>query len=199
MNQKDVLNLDNLESIVRKVVNKEEKITLSDFNLESYTISDNYKKKLINLEKGDYSEIRDNIEPIAKEAENQGYPPSIFTALYEAVLNAFQHGNKKNVKKQIEIAYKTGSKKFDILVRDEGGELDSNFIPFILRHREGAFKEKFIDFYEFSGIEKPITNNGTGTSFMHTYVDEVQYLKSTQNGLIVRMIKNKNNKGKTYK
>ena len=47
--------------------------------------------------------------------------------------------------------------------------------------------KQFIDFYQFTNRKKPNTNNGTGTSFMHTYVDNVQYFKSAQGGLVVHL------------
>ena len=55
---------------------------------------------------------------------------------------------------------------------DQGGILDPEFIPFVLKHKQNvqAIKKQYIDFYDFTKREKPSINNGTGTSFMHTYV-----------------------------
>ncbi len=69
--------------------------------------------------------------------------------------------------------------------------IDAEFIPFIDRHRKGDYKKKFIDFYKFTNKEKPATNNGTGTSFMHTYMDKIEYYKSEGRGLAVVLTKNK--------
>ncbi len=93
--------------------------------------------------------------------------------------------------KSITFAYRIGSRSLDIIVEDEGGIIKSVFTPFILRHREVDIKNKFINFYEFSGEDKPQTNNGTGTSFIHAYMDEVNYYLG-DNGLAVHMVKKKN-------
>ena len=51
------------------------------------------------------------------------------------------------------------NKAYIFNLEDEGGIIKSVFTPFILRHREVDVKSKFINFYEFSGEDKPQTNN----------------------------------------
>ncbi|MBR9691393.1 hypothetical protein GOV06_01280 [Candidatus Woesearchaeota archaeon] len=187
----DIFDFENLDSIVRKVFEQEGLVSLSKLNDKKVSIPADYKIKEINLETGEPSEMRLAIEPISQEFEKAGYGPQLFTALYEAVLNAFQHGNKKDSSKLIRVGYKISEEQVDIMVEDQGGELDPNFIPYILEHREERYKNHFKNFYEFSGKEKPSKNHGTGTMFMHQYTDRVNYYHSENDGLIVHMIRKK--------
>ena len=63
-------------------------------------------------------------------------------------------------------------------------------MSFILKIRGHGLEETFVDYYEFTGREKPKSNNGTGTSFMHCYVNEVTYHKGPR-GLAVRLVQRK--------
>ncbi|RME77674.1 hypothetical protein D6774_03670 [Candidatus Woesearchaeota archaeon] len=133
--------------------------------------------------------IRTFVEPVAQEAEQNGFNSNIFTALYEAVLNAHQHGNQLDPTKTVTLAYAIEEDMFCASIIDQGGRIDPAFVPFVLRHKLGEHKKKFIDFYQFSNKEKPKSNRGTGTSFMHTYVNQVNYYKSEEGGLVVELIK----------
>ena len=106
------------------------------------------------------------------------------------MLNAHQHGNKANPDKKITLAYQIKNDKIRAAVIDQGGVFKPDFVPFILNLRQqGSYKKVFHNFYSFSDVEKPLTNNGTGTSFMHAYVDDVSYLKSPEGGLVVHLTK----------
>ncbi len=192
MDRSDIFNLDNLESVVRNKFGTNKEVKLKDLTNNYSAIPNDYERIELKLESEEvFSELRDKIQPICTEFEKEGYGANLFTAVYEAVLNAYQHGNKKDTSKKITLAYKHSLEHLDLMVEDEGGVVDSNFVPFVLRHREGVYKEKFLNFYEFSGKEKPDKNQGTGTSFMHQYVDSVNYLISEKGGLIVHMVRNK--------
>ncbi len=186
----DIFDIDSLDSVVREHFRRERVINLTDFDVPTYVVTPTYTKLEFGLstDRTEYArQIRKKIEPIVREAESQGYNPNFFTALYETVLNAHQHGNKMDASKKVTLTYKIAADTLEISVIDQGGVLNPEFIPFVLRHKEGRHRERMLDFYEFIGMPKPATNNGTGTSFMHTYVDKVQYFKSEQGGLVVHL------------
>lgn len=188
----DLFDTDNLESILNQLVLGKSEIKLSEFLIPTFEVPEDFAKFICHFEKDIHgTQIRNAIEPIAKEAEEQGYSDNIFTAIYEAVLNAYQHGNNYDPNKSIRVDYKITNQQLEIAITDQGGIIKSEFIPFVLRHREGKHKTKFLDFYEFTKTKKPVTNNGTGTSFIHTYVDEVSYFKSKEGGLVVYLLKKK--------
>lgn len=160
----------------------------------SVSAKDDFQSSYIQLPSENYAhELRNQIQPISMLAESRGYAPNIFTALYEAVLNAHQHGNKLSEEKQIKVSHRINSEKLEIIVEDEGRKLPEYFVPFLINLRSKIGNEgKFVDWYKFSNAKKPSTNNGTGTSFMHTYLDSVMYMRSEElSGLAVYMTKNK--------
>lgn len=190
----ELFEVDERDSLVRRILQMHGEINLSEFELPSYQINPGYTVKEINLssERNQYArEIRSALEPISQEAENSGYSPMLFTALYEAVLNAHQHGNKFNQDKKVKVAYKFDAETAEVAIIDEGGILHPDFISFVLRHREGKHFDQFLDWYSFTGQDKPESNNGTGTSFIHTYAHNVQYFKSDEGGLVVHLTRHK--------
>ncbi len=185
-----LFDVDNIESIIRKSTIGRGFIDLHNHDIPTYEIPESYTIKKCRFNPENYAqEIRSAIEPIVNLAESKGCSASLFTALYEGVLNAYQHGNKKDKNKSVTIAYNIESNSAEVAIIDEGGVIHSEFMPFVLRHREGRHKERFMDFYEFTDMEKPSTNNGTGTSFIHTYVDHVNYFKSDKGGLVLHLTK----------
>ena len=185
-----LFDVDDVESIIRKSTKGRGVIDLNDYDIPTYDIPENYTIKKCRFNPESYAkEIRSAIEPIVDLAESKGCAANLFTALYEGVLNAYQHGNKKDKDKEVTIAYSIKSSSAEVAIIDEGGVINSEFMPFVIRHREGKHKERFLDFYEFTGMEKPSTNNGTGTSFIHTYVDDVIYFKSDKGGLALHLAK----------
>lgn len=91
----------------------------------------------------------------------------------------------------VRVGYKIIPAQVDIFIEDEGGRINSNFIPFVLRHRELSHVGRISNFYEFSGLERPKESEGKGTSFMHLYASEVHYYKAQSGGLLVHIIKRK--------
>src|SRR3989344_5808560 len=132
----DLFNLEDPNSIIRKVVGDDELIDISELAQRRVQIPVGYEIKELSIENGERKEISS-------------------------------------------------------LIEDEGTILNSTFVPFILKHRESDVKSKYIDFYKFARKEKPKANNGTGTSFMHAYMDEINYYLG-EHGLMVHMVKNKN-------
>lgn len=152
-----------------------------EFSSKTHTglTKENYSKKL-----------REIIEPIAQNAEQLGYSPNIYTALYEGTLNAYQHGNKYDPNKEIRISSKSNPTSLEFIIEDEGEFIEGQFIPYVLAVQNTILKgESFPSWYSFSGKQKPQTNNGTGTSFIHQYVDEVGYFKSKDLGGLALYLK----------
>ena len=193
---KELFDLKDIDSLVRQLLRERGTINLRDFEIPHYEIYPSYKSVNFSFTQKNYKrEMKEAVESVlgSLSGDQESYN-SLYTALYEAVMNAYQHGNKQNPNKKVTIAYKINPKSAEIAVIDEGGTLDMEFIPFVLMHK-GKKLEKFLNFYEFTGRPKPITNNGTGTSFMHTYVDEVFYFKSGNGGLVVHLTKELKKKG----
>ena len=169
-------------------------IRLADLDIEPYEIKPDHQVKSLRLNPngfigGPSKELKDVCQSVVEEAIRQGYDSRIFTGIYEAVLNAYQHGNNKDPNKPVTIAFKLSDTQLDVVVIDKGGYLDNNFIKFALQHREGKHKEHFLNFYSVFGIPNPPGNNGTGTSFIYTYFDRVEYYKYEPGGLAVKLTK----------
>lgn len=143
--------------------------------------------------KSPYSDLRDQIEPISKNIEKHGFPPNVYTALYESSLNAFQHGNNYDFDKRIRVSHLIKKNSLELIIEDQGDELPEYFIPFLLKVRKETSKKRdFVDWYAFSCNEKNNVNHGTGTSFIHAYMDDVRYLRSNDlGGLAVYLLKEK--------
>ena len=161
----------------------------------SLIVPQEFEREKFRLEDGKYaSQLRDIIQPIANNIERYDWSPSIFTAMYEASLNAYQHGNKKDPDKLIRISHKVSRDKLEVIIEDQGDGLPAYFIPFLQKVRKSIRKnESFVDWYNYScNQKKDQNNNGTGTSFMHAYVDDIKYMRSQElGGLAVCMEKEK--------
>lgn len=171
-----------------------EETDLNDNSLIELKIPDDFEQITINLDKNNYfSQIKKIVNPILEKVEKLGYQMNIFTALYEGILNGFQHGNKYDSLKKLIIASKITPENLEFIISDQGDTIHSEFSKFILEQRKKDRSESFIDWYEFSNQEKPQTNNGTGTSFIHAYMDEVKYFKSLELGGLSLYLSKKNN------
>ena len=169
-------------------------IDLSNSNLPSLIVPENFIDIDIKLPKEGYpSKIREKIDHIGKDAEELGYPPSIYTAIYDGVLNAHQHGNSLNPQKEIRLSYLLQTDFLEVIVEDQANSLPNQFINFILEMRSRKnLSNSAINWYEFSNtnLSSQSPNKGVGTYFMHIYMDEVKYFKSKElNGLALYMKK----------
>jgi anti-sigma regulatory factor (Ser/Thr protein kinase) len=191
---KDIIDPENPQSVPRQIFQRAGEIVLSELDLPIYE-GKGQEITMILPRRGYQQEIQKIAEHIIKKAEQEGFPRNMFTALYESILNAYQHGNKKDPNKKIKINFSIDESSLEIAIQDEGGILDPDFVPFVLKQREikGQKQDRLLDFYKFAGKQKPETNNGTGTSFMHQYADRVTYFKSPTGGLVVILEKLKEN------
>jgi anti-sigma regulatory factor (Ser/Thr protein kinase) len=188
----DIFSLKNSEHLINLL---DHKINLDDDLLVKLKIPKNFEKKLIALDKKNYpSQIRKNIAFISEKVEKLGYSPNIFTTLYEGILNGFQHGNNYDKDKKLILASKITQKELEFIISDQGNTLHPVFSRFILEQRQKDLNDSFVNWYKFSGEKKPNTNNGTGTAFMHAYMDEVKYFKSEELGGLSLYLNKKNKK-----
>lgn len=196
----DIFDVDEIDSVLRQRIREGKEVDLKDFDIPVYEIDPLYalEQLYFNPERNIYlKQVRSAIEPVSVKAEERGFDHNVFTALYEAVLNAHQHGNRKSPDKKVILAYNIEDEVAKFAVVDEGGIINPEFIPFVLRHRERGNKEdrerkrSILDFYEFIGKDKPEYNNGTGTSFIHMYMDKVSYFKHINGGLALHLTKKK--------
>jgi len=179
----EIFSIDALDGIVRQILRERGTIDLADFNIPTYSIPEDYSTHtLTGLDSSIHaSQLRGAIEPAAQEAEAAGFGSGLFTAVYEAALNAHQHGNEGNPEKRIIIAYKL-DKCAEFVIVDSGGRINAELASYILAHRQ---TNKLPNFYDFAACERSGQNLGTGTQFMHIYADDVKYFKHKDGGLAV--------------
>lgn len=151
-------------------------------NLKELKIPQNFQQRKIKLssEQNIYKqEIKKISSGVMTYAQKIGsFNHTFQTAIYEAISNAWQHGNRLDSSKNLILAKFATPNSLEVIISDEAEELPKDFQPFIetVKKSEGGF----IDWYNFSdnAIRCEGRNYGTGTSFMHMYSDEVKYFKS---------------------
>ena len=97
---------------------------------------------------------------------------AIDMAVREAVANAVKHGNKLDETKQVEIALINDGDKLEITVRDFGKGFDVEEVP------------------DPTNPENLLKASGRGILFMHNFVDQVEWRRHAEGGMIVKMTKN---------
>lgn len=180
----EIFDLDTIDSVVRQILRSQGPIDLADFEIPTFSIPEDYTTVDVALKPDNYQRmIRQYIEPVVQEAEDSGFSTNIYTAIYEGVLNAFQHGNDKDPSKKVILGYSIQDDEATFTIVDEGGVIDPELAAFVLMHRKHGSDGPRQTFYEFSGRQRPETNHGTGTTFMHIYADQVRYHKHEDGGL----------------
>lgn len=187
------------ESVTRKIFEEKGYVDISEYEATPYEIPSEADVQIHNIvsprreRRKLKKEINQIIKPVMEEASEKGYPPQLETALYEAILNAHQHGNKEDPNKNITTVRNINEDNFLFSVIDEGGIIEAPFIPYLQSIKQANLKKNFVNYYDddFSLKNQPETNIGTGTSFMHLYTDQVNYYKSKERGLVVEMKKDK--------
>ena len=154
----------------------------------------NFKVEEIILPQDDYvEEIKTMAELYGEYARKKEFDYlSVFSSIYEAILNAHVHGNKLN-SKPILFASLSSKKSLEYIICDSSEILPMHLKPFIssIRNRTICANNP-ISWYDFSKQEKPQENNGTGTLNIHNAMDIVKYFKSEDTqGLAIYMRKNK--------
>lgn len=93
-------------------------------------------------------------------------------AVREALANAVKHGNKLDETKQVEITLTNLDKAMEIVIRDFGKGFDVEEVP------------------DPTNPENLLKASGRGILFMHNFVDQVEWERHPQGGMIVKMTKN---------
>lgn len=136
-------------------------------------------------------------ESLRKRLSNMGvtkdYIRKTTSSLFEAIKNAYEHGNKESPEKLILLAESIDEKNVEFLVGDIGGRIDANLIPYLLLFRQGKHKEFYTDiedFYSFKGdMFAPSGHSGAGTKVIHTGFENVKYFKNQFSGLTLYLSK----------
>ncbi len=176
----------------------QENIRLSDTTIPSLDIPEHFNTITFSIDSADNSrkKLKEILYPIKELIDSEEeFPTNLYTGVYEAVLNAYQHGNKYE-NKNIRLSYKKTKSKdkslsLEIIVEDQGKTLPKGFLRYILLQREQKNnQEHFLNWYDFSKKEPIGSNNGTGTSFMHASFDNIDYFRSREfGGLLVYLSK----------
>lgn len=175
-------------SELEKILDSNE-ISLFDINSNCYKIPKDYERIELDFKSKDYdSVIREVCDDLLGILDDYNFSSSLYTGIYESILNAYQHGNDSNPNKDIELSYYIDEDKFILNVKDEGKSLSRDFIDYYLDLKNDKCNKNF---YEYSGKEMNGINLGHGVKFMNTYFDDVKYFKSKDNGLIAHLYKEK--------
>ena len=189
-NENELLNLDERTSVLRSAFSKE--INLASIDILPVKIPSDFQ---------DYSfypssdtNLRDNSLQFGSELRDNGYSRKLLSGLHEAVRNAYQHGNRKDNSKKIILAKKIDEEHASFFVGDEGGIINQDFLPYILRFRQSNLPI-ISSFYRFSSKPRAYPENeGLGMSVMHLVFDSVQFFRNEHNGLLVLLEKDARNK-----
>lgn len=139
----------------------------------NFMVSDSlvHKSVVINSSRGAVEHLCSQLlEAAAAKDFNGDDVFAIHLALEEALLNAMQHGNKRDAARQITIEYFITPAKFEISITDEGAGFDPNGVP-DPRCEENLRK-----------------CSGRGLLLMRSYMDAVEY---NETGNCVHMVKHK--------
>lgn len=183
----DILSLENDSSLVR--IKFKGEIDLADYNLVPFVPNDKYTSKDFFIPKNeDTLDFRAEITEICRQGKFTGKHEKFDGAVYEAFRNAYQHGNHKDPKKKVTLSYRTTPENFEVVVSDQGGKINGDFIPFVLMHRQGHLQTPY-SFYKFArnAKQKP-ENSGIGTYILHMVSDEVNYFTNPDHGLSVQLV-----------
>ena len=102
-------------------------------------------------------------------SDEEAYP--IDMAVREAVANAVKHGNLLDETKQVEIAFTSSDKDFEISVRDFGKGFAVEEIP------------------DPTNPENLLKDSGRGILFIRTFMDEVEWFRHPAGGTVIKMTK----------
>jgi hypothetical protein len=151
-------------------------LDVSSFSVPPYAIPGHLTRMDASI--SDRSEIASLADIVTVPAIENGFPEGIFCPVYEAILNAYEHGNLRNRDKKVVVGF---SPKAEYAVLDEGGSIHADLVSYVLALRE---RQNVNPFYDFSSKQKAGRNLGLGTKLMHEYFD-IQYYPAQTGGLAV--------------
>ena len=113
----DIFDLKDISSVVREVTRQSGPVSLENFKVYPFAVPEDFERVELEFSPKDYREkIKRDIKPFVDYACFHGIPENIYTALYEAVLNAFEHGNGKDPHKKVTLAYKISNEGAEFAV-----------------------------------------------------------------------------------
>lgn len=121
---------------------------------------------------GSVDEAASQAESFVKDCGlGDDFASAIDLAVRESVANAVKHGNKFDPEKQVEITFQHLPKGVAISVRDFGTGFDLEEIP------------------DPTNPENLLKASGRGILFMRSFMDEVEWFKQDDGGVVVKMTK----------
>lgn len=113
--------------------------------------------------------LTDNITSMVGFDEEAAY--WINMAVRESVANAIEHGNKYDPQKSVDIRFTVGVDALRVTVRDYGEGFDPSSLP---------------DPLDPNNLLNPA---GRGILYMRTFMDNVEYTRHPESGMVVSMTK----------
>lgn len=164
-------------------------VPITVFDSEPYEIPEDFERISLDIDSENCDRIiRNTCDKITDKLNELGYSDSLYTGMYESILNAYQHGNDCDPSKDIIVAYDIHPRNFVMNVKDECDEIHSEFLDFYKELKEGNCSENF---YKYADQERDEENQGCGLRLMDAYFDDVRYFRSKDNGLITHLFKEK--------
>lgn len=118
------------------------------------------------------SEVPPTRDKIIASLRELGYPQrdlfAVRLAINEALVNAIEHGNKRDRRKKVTVAYRVDPQKAEITVTDQGAGFDPTTVP------------------DCTADENLCKTCGRGIALMRGFMDVVEFLGK---GNVVRLVK----------
>lgn len=111
-----------------------------------------------------------------------------FTPVYEAVKNAYEHGNAHEKDAKILLSTRKDGSGLEVLVGDEGRQgIHPEFWTFVNKVYDHS--DTVTNWYDYSKEQRPPEHAGLGTLNIHRGTRDFTYHKSEElGGLLVRML-----------
>lgn len=183
------LNLvDLFDSTIQEEIICEGYINLRKLNVSELEIPKRFEILRLSLNSEDYERV---VKDFLEESIFNSCAPSVKTALFEAIINAFQHGNDYNSRKGLLFAYYFNANYLEFILCDSGGIFNIFFPEYLKKLRKTS--SLYLNWYGYSNLVPKNRNQGVGTSFIHMYFDDIKYFRShegnTKGGLFLYLRK----------
>lgn len=197
----DLRNLDEYNSLLRSIARKYDEVDLKSFTEQPIFDYSGFDRKKINLS----SRLGENAYPSERQAFTKYlfedlekiYPNlrknhvNILSMGFDEILkNAHEHGNLFDSKKSLGIGRKFTEDGLELIVEDEGGKLEPEFLPYTSYLYDYISEGISVDGY-YKHVRTPEKNfhSGSGLKTVFSIYDEVTFHKSDIGGLLVLMKK----------
>lgn len=193
--KRDLADLANRNSVIRAHMAAQGPIYLAEFSKQQVHLDRSWKRRIYTpdeLMKSGDSTPAQAMRRVADEYKNllsERRMSPAGTGAYEAIRNAFEHGNNERGDLRFLVAERWNDTTVELVVEDSGaGGIRHEMFPFISEVQKKRQAAK--GFYEFAGEVNPPDHVGVGTKVMMVGFDEVRYFAGGQlGGLLVHMKK----------